>query len=87
LKRCTAAEREAISALLKSAASASSAGADAIDLAPARAAVERYRGVADTVRRAAEHAERAAAAIAPFPDGRAKRELLEAADFAVARDR
>jgi octaprenyl-diphosphate synthase len=86
LKRCTEAEREAVGALLKS-ASRAGADADSLDLSPAREAVERYRGVADTVRRAAEHAERAAAAIAPFPDERAKRDLLEAAAFAVARDR
>jgi octaprenyl-diphosphate synthase len=86
LKRATAAERDAIAAVLKSASRVGSGG-DPIDLSPAREAVDRYRGVADTVRRAAEHADRAAAAIAPFPDGRAKRELLEAAAFAVARDR
>jgi octaprenyl-diphosphate synthase len=87
LKRCTATEREAVEAVLKSAARAGSGGATQVDLSPAREAVERYRGVPDTVRRAAEHAERAAAAIAPFPDGRAKRDLLDAAAFAVARDR
>jgi octaprenyl-diphosphate synthase len=87
LKRCTAAERDEIAAALKSSAQAGAAGAASVDLSTARAAVERYHGVADTVRRASEHAERAAAAIAPFPDGRAKRELLEAAEFAVLRDR
>jgi octaprenyl-diphosphate synthase len=88
LKRCTAAEREAVEALLKAAARAGGAElAASIDLTPAQEVVARYRGVADTVRRAAEHAERAAAAIAPFPDVRAKRDLLEAAAFAVSRDR
>jgi octaprenyl-diphosphate synthase len=88
LKRCTAAEREAVAAVLKSVAHAGSgAESESLDLSPAREAVERYRGVADTVRRAAEHADRAVAAIAPFPDERAKRDLLEAAAFAVARDR
>jgi octaprenyl-diphosphate synthase len=88
LKRCTAAERDAVAAVLKAVAHAGSGDAAAeIDLAPAREAVERYRGVADTVRRAAEHADRAVAAIAPFSDERAKRDLLEAAAFAVARDR
>ncbi len=88
LKRCTATEREAVEAVLKSAARAGSGeGTESIDLAPAQDAVDRYRGVADTVRRAAEHSDRAAAAIAPFPDGRAKRDLLDAAAFSVARDR
>jgi octaprenyl-diphosphate synthase len=88
LKRCSAAEREAVEALLKAAARAGGAElAASIDLTPAQEVVARYRGVADTVRRAAEHAERAAAAIAPFPDGRAKRDLQSAAAFSVARDR
>jgi octaprenyl-diphosphate synthase len=88
LKRCTATEREAVEAVLKAAARAGSgASAESIDLAPAQDVVARYRGVADTVRRAAEHSDRAAAAIAPFPDGRAKRDLLDAAAFSVARDR
>ncbi|HVN39734.1 MAG TPA: polyprenyl synthetase family protein [Myxococcota bacterium] len=88
LKRCTAAEREAVAAVLKSVAHVGSgAESDSVDLSPAREAVERYRGVADTVRRAAEHADRAVAAIAPFPDERAKRDLLDAAAFSVARDR
>src|SRR5262245_57728782 len=56
LKRCTAAERDSIAAVLKAVAHAGSGAAAEIDLAPAREAVERYRGVADTVRRAAEHA-------------------------------
>src|SRR5215475_1368379 len=55
LKRCTAAEREAVAAVLKSVAHAGNgAESEAIDLSPAREAVERYRGVADTVRRAGE---------------------------------
>jgi len=93
LKRCSAAERDAIASLLKGVArrsehgAASDAPAEELDLAPAIEAVERYRGVRDTVRRAEEHARRATAAIAPFPDGGAKRDLLAAADFAVARDR
>jgi len=86
LKRCTPAERESVASLLKSAARPGEAGAE-VDLAPALALVERYRGVPDTVRRAEEHAARAAAAIAPFPDAQAKRDLLAAASFAVARSR
>ena len=91
LKRCTPAEREAIGVLLKGAARLAIgedlALDDEIDLEPALSAVRRYRGVEDTVRRADEHARRAADALAPFPDCRAKRDLLAAAEFAVKRDR
>jgi octaprenyl-diphosphate synthase len=90
LKRGTPAEREEIGAVLKAAVRFTEAGPGAAteqDLAPALALVERTHGVADTVRRAAEHAERAATAIAPFTDGVAKEALLEAARFAVHRDR
>jgi octaprenyl-diphosphate synthase len=91
LKRCRPAEREAIGGLLKSAARLA-IGEDLtpdaeLDLEPALSAVRRYRGVEDTVRRAGEHARRAADALAPFPDCRAKRDLLAAAEFAVNRDR
>jgi octaprenyl-diphosphate synthase len=91
LKRCRPAEREAIGGLLKSAARLA-IGEDfapdaELDLEPALSAVRRYRGVEDTVRRAGEHARRAADALAPFPDCRAKRDLLAAAEFAVNRDR
>jgi len=89
LKRCTNAERDAIASVLKGAArqeGSAEAGAP-LDLSPALSAVERYLGVADTIRRAQEHAERAAAAIAPFPDCIAKRDLLAAAEFSVSRDR
>jgi octaprenyl-diphosphate synthase len=100
LKRCTPAERDAISSVLKAAAraervadpgaTASGAARSApggLDLSPAIEAVERYHCVADTVRRAQEHAARAIETIAPFPQGRAKRDLLAAAAFSVARDR
>ena len=90
LKRCSSAEREAVAELLKAAAHrAGAAGAEAapIDLAPALEVVERYHGVEDTVRRAEQHMARATAAIAPFSDARAKRDLLAAARFAVGRDR
>jgi octaprenyl-diphosphate synthase len=90
LKRCTATEREQIAGVLKAAARQSDA-ADAterdLDLAPALELVERHRGVQDTVRRAREHTQRAATAIEPFPDSEAKRALLDAARFAVHRDR
>jgi octaprenyl-diphosphate synthase len=87
LKRCTAAEREAVARALKGAADAVSGVDETIDLAPALDVVERYRGVEDTVRRAEQHVDRACAAIAPFRDGRAKQDLLAAAGFAVGRDR
>ena len=89
LKRCTAAERDQIGAALKSAAELSGSGADGVPddgLGPVIDLVSRYRGVQDTVRRADEHVARAAAAIAPFPDGWAKEGLLSAARFSVARD-
>jgi octaprenyl-diphosphate synthase len=90
LKRCRPAEREAIGVLLKGAARLA-IGADLtpdadLDLEPALSAVRRYRGVEDTVRRANGHARRAADALAPFSDCRAKRDLLAAAEFAVNRD-
>jgi octaprenyl-diphosphate synthase len=91
LKRCRPAEREAIAAALKSAARRAAgdgaAAPDPEELAPAIESVARYRGVEDAVRRAEEHVARAQEAIAPFPDGAAKRALVAAADFTVARDR
>ena len=96
LKRCTPAEREAVGAVLKTAArrsaeleaqgeTAPDRVLDKDDLAQVLDLVERHRGLVDTDRRARQHAARAEAAIAPFPDGPAKRALLDAADFAVAR--
>ena len=95
LKRCTPAERDQISAVLKRTARQSEgallgedpAGDEHVDLLPVIEGVRRYRGVEDTVRRAHEHIEKAAAAIDPFPAGAAREALLEAAHFAVARDR
>ena len=51
------------------------------------ALVDRYRGVADTLRRADESVSRAIAAIAAFPDSSAKQALVSAAAFSVSRDR
>ncbi len=96
LKRCTPAERDAVGAVLKTAARrtaereaqgdpSSELPLDRADLALVLDLVERYRGLVDTDRRARQHAASAEAAIAPFPDGPAKRALLDAADFAVAR--
>ncbi len=94
LKRCTANEREAISAVLKAAARRSEheavepqAPQPALDLSPVLELVERYRGVPDTVRRAEEHLGRALESLAPFPDGEAKQALIETAHFAVDRNR
>jgi octaprenyl-diphosphate synthase len=95
LKRCTPAERECVVRVLKSAAReaaerglADSDSADSgVDLAPVVDVVTRCRGVEDTVRRAHEHVERAAAAIAPFPSSKVKDALLGAAQYAVVRDR
>jgi octaprenyl-diphosphate synthase len=91
LKHCTAAERDAVGVLLKNAArivgAADSQSGEVLDLEPALDVVQRYHGVPDTMRLAHEHAARAIAAIAPFPDGCSKRDLLSAAEFAVCRDR
>ena len=94
LKRCVPAEREVIASVLKSAARAAALAASEgdepghdLDLAPALELVERHRGVADTIRRAEAHVSRASVAIAPFPDGRTKSDLLAAVQFAVGRDR
>ena len=95
LKRCEPAERERIATLLKSAArlaeislSAPDDGSlEKLDVGPALELIARYRGVEDTVRRAEEHAAKAAAAIAPFADCRPKDDLLAAAVFSVQRDR
>jgi octaprenyl-diphosphate synthase len=96
LKRCTNSERETIAAVLKSAAlcNALEGSADSpepasepFDLSPVVDLIERYHGVSDTVRRAEQHIERAIASIAAFPDGRAKSDLLAAAEHCVSRDR
>jgi len=93
LKRCTSAEREAVSLLIKSASRVNSLIADApvaaepLDFTPVLDVIARYRGIEDTVRRAEEHAARAIASIAPFPDCDAKVDLTAAAQFAVTRDR
>ncbi|MCH7867908.1 MAG: polyprenyl synthetase family protein [Myxococcales bacterium] len=95
LKRCTNNERELISGELKNAARIAHlnlAGDDGkestaeLDFGPVLELVERYRGLADSTRRAEEHAKQAAAAIAAFPEGRAKRALLDLAEYAVQRD-
>jgi octaprenyl-diphosphate synthase len=97
LKRATAAERDAIGAVLKTAARRAAElqaegiidvarVLDANELAPVVELVERHHGIPDTNRRAREHVSRAAEAIAPFPDGPSKSALLAAADYAVGRE-
>ena len=87
LKRCTGSERERLVALLKGAAHCDEADDPAarksLDVSAAIELIERYHGVADTVRRAQQHVARA---IAVFPDGRAKGDLLAAAEYCVSRD-
>jgi geranylgeranyl pyrophosphate synthase len=95
LKRCTGSERARLVAVLKSAAQRDEFSDGALDLAdgepldvtPAIELIERYHGVADTVRRAEQHVARAISAIAVFPDGRARADLLAAAEYCVSRDR
>jgi octaprenyl-diphosphate synthase len=95
LKRCTNSEREMIAAVLKSAALCNAlegtadspeASSERFDVSPVVDLIERYHGVSDTVRRAEQHIERAIASIAAFPDGRAKNDLLAAAEHCVSRD-
>lgn len=96
LKRAAPAERDAVAAVLKTAARrAAELEAEGErspervltpgELAPVIDLVARHRGVEDTDRRAAEHADRACAQIAPFPDGPAKHSLLAAAAYSVGR--
>lgn len=95
LKRCEPAERDRIATLVKSAARLTEINLggleepalEQLDVGPALELIARYRGVEDTVRRAEEHAAKAAAAIAPFPDCQSKADLLAAAEFSVQRDR
>jgi octaprenyl-diphosphate synthase len=93
LNRATPAEREAVASQLKAAARvaecdpARGAETDAVDLTPALTIVERYRGVADTARRAERHMARAGEAIAPFRVGGAQGDVLAAARFAGLRVR
>ncbi len=88
LKRCQPAERAQITARLKQLARAhrdDTAAAEPAELEPVLSLVDRHHGVTDTVRRAEDQIQAARAAIAPFPDGPAKRALQAAASFAVAR--
>ena len=89
LKHATPTERDSVVDLLKNASHEALAVVDesSVDLTPALEVIDRYHGVADTVRRAEKYLARATEAIAPFPDVRAKQDLLAAAHFAVLRDR
>ena len=93
LKRCPVGEREQVSMALKNASRLADEHGGSVppdaslgrDLAPVAEMVKRYRGLADTERRAEEHVSKALEAIAPFPDGAAKSALRAAAEFSVAR--
>ena len=91
LKRCSSAEAEQISAVLKEAAKNDEL--PSVEAEPPAGShevaeiVARNRGVEDTLRRADQYVARASEAIAAFPDGPAKQALVAAAAFAVARDR
>ena len=61
--------------------------AEPLDVSAAVELINRHHGVTDTVRRADQHVERAVAAIAAFPDSRAKSDLLAAAEYCVSRGR
>lgn len=94
LKRCRVAEREQVAGVLKNAARLADENggmapleAPELELASVAEIVKSYHGIADTVKRANEHVERALESIAPFPDGLAKTALIAAARFSVARDR
>jgi len=98
LKRSLPAEREAVAAILKTAARRSAELEAGGEIAPERVLedgeiarvveiIQRHRGVEDTDARAAQHAEHAVAAIAPFPDGPVKQALAAAAAYAVERAR
>lgn len=94
LKRCRVAERDHVASVLKNAARlADEHGglapfeATEAEIATVVELVERYRGLPDATRRAADHVARAREAIAPFPDSATRRALEAAAEFAVARDR
>ena len=92
LKRCSAQEKEVISATLKKAAKlseidAASQGVEGnLDPSAVVELIQRYRGVEDSMRRADDHVEQALQAIAPFPECDAKDALRAAAEFAAYRE-
>ena len=89
LKRCSSGERQQIAGLLKAAArhSEEDPAEMEMDFSPIAELVATHHGVEDTLRRAADHVDRCREALAVFPDGPARKALLGAAQFAVARDR
>jgi octaprenyl-diphosphate synthase len=97
LKRCLPAEREAVVAVLKTAARRTAEleaegllsrerVLELAELEPVLEVVRRHRGVEDTNARAAQHVERALDAIAPFPDAPVKQALVAAAGHSLERD-
>ena len=88
LKRCSSSDLERAAALLKAVARAGDAdhGADAPDLAAIAELVTVHHGVADTLRRARDHGDRAIECLAAFPETPARSALVSAASFAVARE-
>ena len=96
LKRCAPAERETITSLLKTAGrlseldptwSDAGTAEEALDVTPVVELIDRYNGVTDTLRRAEQHVQRAESAIRPFPDCRAKQDMLAAVRYSAYRDR
>jgi octaprenyl-diphosphate synthase len=99
LKRCTPGEHTLISNTLKTASRLAneSAGSnleseakqayDSLDLSSVLGLIERYRGVEDSMTRAEKHLRSAVASIAAFPDGEAKRALLDLSEYAIYRGR
>ena len=98
-KRCNAAKQARLDSVLKAIAERGGKGAAAVDVAPVAELVARYSGVADTIRRAESHVERAVQAVAPFPGplqhhhfaptrlAPAERELVEPALLSAAQAR
>jgi len=92
LKRCTPAEHEAISAVIKAAGRIAErddggGSGETFDVTTVTELLDKYHGVEDTIRRAEKHVARAEAAIAPFPDCSAKEAMLTAVRYSVSRDR
>jgi octaprenyl-diphosphate synthase len=84
LKRCTAAERDEIGAVLK-ARVADRAGAAPSGLAWIADCVARHRGVEQTLARADVLVRRARQRIEPFADSEAKQSLIDLTEFIVRR--